>query len=285
MSLASFIPELWSQELLYHLDKTHVFGQPSIVSTQYTGEITSQGDAVTINQVGPVTIGDYTKNTDMTAPQQLSTTGQKLQITEAKYFNFQVDRVDQAQVAADVLPEGMARAAQGLADAADTFIANLISTGVHASNDLADIELGFGSEYDRTIYDALIKLATRLDEENVPAQGRWVVGRPAIVNRLAQDPRFAGTGSVLGDQVIRTGQVGEAAGFTVYKSNNSPVGHFLAGAPGAVAFAEQIPASTVEMYSPEARFADAVKGLHLYGGKVIQSKAVAKVEFVEPDNG
>ena len=66
MAVTSFIPELWSARLLNTLDKSHV--ATNFVNRDYEGEISAQGDTVHINTIGAITVGDYTRNTDMDDP-------------------------------------------------------------------------------------------------------------------------------------------------------------------------------------------------------------------------
>jgi hypothetical protein len=56
-----------------------------------------QGDSVRINQIGDVTVKDYTKNADMNAPEALTDAQLVLKIDQAKYFNFQIDNIDRRQ--------------------------------------------------------------------------------------------------------------------------------------------------------------------------------------------
>src|SRR5688572_31340497 len=97
MSLENFIPEVWSARLLVNLYNTLVYGNPRLINTDYEGESRNMGDTVRINSIGAVTVGDYTKNTDMAAPQTLSDAQTTLTITQQKYFNFQVDDIDKFQ--------------------------------------------------------------------------------------------------------------------------------------------------------------------------------------------
>ena len=101
MAVTNFIPELWSARLLDALEKTHVAA--NLVNRDYEGEIRGQGDTVHINSIGSITVKDYAKNTDISAPETLSTTDQTLEISQAKYFNFQIDDVDAAQAAGDLM--------------------------------------------------------------------------------------------------------------------------------------------------------------------------------------
>lgn len=122
MSLENFIPEVWSARLLVNLYNTLVYGNPALINTDYEGEIRSQGDTVRIGSIGTVTVGDYSKNTDITAPQTLSDAQSTLTITQQKYFNFQIDDVDKAQQNPKVMGDAMREAAYALANTADKFI-------------------------------------------------------------------------------------------------------------------------------------------------------------------
>lgn len=273
MALENFIPEIWSARLLERLFKTHVFGQTAVINRDYEGEIRQAGDTVHIHSIGQVTIGDYTKNTDIDPPETLSDARRSLQITEAKYFNFQVDDVDIAQQTPKVMDGAMREAADGLADVADQFVA-----GLYVDVDAGNVMTGATPTADDA-YEYLVDMGTLLDEANVPASGRWAVVPPWYHGLLLKDDRFVAAGTPTTDQTIRNGVIGDAAGFTILKSNNlvrtgseDAVYHLLAGHPMAWSFAEQI--NKVEAYRPQLRFADAVKGLHLYGAKVTRPTAL-----------
>ena len=125
MAITTFIPELWSARLLYALENSHV--ATNLVNRNYQGQITNAGDTVHINSIGAITVSDYTKNTDMSAPETLATTDQTLVIDQAKSFNFQVDDVDNVQAAGDLIDTAMGRAAYALADVSDKFLLSTIA--------------------------------------------------------------------------------------------------------------------------------------------------------------
>ena len=116
-----------------------------------------------------------------------------------------------------------------------------------------------------------------LDKRNVPTEGRWVLVSPEYHGLLLQDHRFVGTGGTAAEAALGNGYIGSAAGFRVYLSNNLPnifgAQKVLASYTGATSYAEQI--LKTEAYRMEKRFADAVKGLHVYGGKVTRPTAIA----------
>ena len=272
MALTTFIPQIWDARLLAHLDKAHVFA--NLVNRNYEGSITGQGDTVHINQIGDVSIKNYTKNTDIDDPDALSTTDQTLVIDQAKYFNFAVDDVDKVQAAGDLVDAATQRASYGLADADDQFVAGLLAAGVNASNVIDTTALTSANAY-----DMLVALGQKLDEANVTSIGRAVVVPPAFHSLLLKDNRFV-TASEAANSVLINGMVGNAAGFEIHKSNNcvktadaTPVYSICAFVSDACTYAQQF--LNTEAYRPQKRFSDAIKGLHVYGAKVTNGKEIA----------
>lgn len=275
MSIQNFIPTIWSARLLNHLDKSHVY--LNLLNRDYEGEIKNFGDTVKINQVGDVSIKDYIKGTDIDAPEDITGEQQELKIDQAKYFNFAVDDVDNAQTNPKLMDKAMQRAAYAMNDVVDAFAANLLAINVHADNAIGTNEAPIVPTK-ADAYDYLVDLNTKLTEANVAKMGRWVVIPAFYHGLLLKDDRFVGNGTDYNQAILEGGEVGKAAGFTVYVSNNDPNTEgtkykVIAGTTEAGSYAEQI--LNTEAYRPEKRFSDAVKGLHTYGAKVLQSKCIA----------
>ena len=273
MAVTGFIPKLWSARLLNALDKSHVFA--NVVNRDYEGEIKKMGDTVHINTIGAVTIGTYTQNTDFSSgPETLATTDQTLTIDQAKYFNFQVDDIDAAQAAGDIMDKAMTRAAYGLADASDKYIAGILAGAADATNTVSTSAVALTSS---NVYENVVKMRTILDKANVPTAGRWLVIPPEMYALILLDDRFVKTGGEMAEGILRTGLVAQAAGFDIYLSNNcvnsSETYTIVGGVDSAATYAEQI--VSTEAYRPEKRFADAVKGLHVYGAKVVDKAQIA----------
>ena len=277
MAVTGFIPKLWSARLLNALDKSHVFA--NVVNRDYEGEIKKMGDTVHINTIGAVTIGTYTQNTDFTSgPETLATTDQTLTIDQAKYFNFQVDDIDAAQAAGDIMDKAMTRAAYGLADASDKYIAGILAGAADTSNLVSSSAVALTSS---NVYENVVKMRTILDKANVPTAGRWLVIPPEMYALILLDDRFVKTGGEMAEGILRTGLVAQAAGFDIYLSNNCVSANvsdkvtytITGGVDSAATYAEQI--VSTEAYRPEKRFADAVKGLHVYGAKVVDKAQIA----------
>lgn len=279
MALDNFIPEVWSARLLANLSAAHVYAQPGVINRDYEGDISAMGDTVRINSIGRVTTAAYTKNTDIAAVSTLSDSQTTLAIDHARYFNFQIDDIDKAQQKPKVMEAAMREASWRLADDVDQFIAALYAD-VPAAN-MVGTEASPRTGYTASdVYTYLVDLGTVLDVNNVPTQGRWAVIPPFLHGYLLKDDRFVKSGAVdPTGGIIANGEIGQAAGFRILKSNNVPYTttttcyKVLAGHPMAWTYAEQV--SEVEAYRPQARFADAVKGLLVYGGKVVEPAALA----------
>ena len=276
MSL-TFIPTVWAARLLTALEKSLVYGQANVCSRAYEGEIRSSGNTVKIASIGDVSIGDYVKDSDIGDPEVLSDSDQSLLIDQQKYFNFYIDSVDRAQQNVDVLDEAMRRSAWGLREEADAFLASVMDTALLSGNTIGTTVTPEVPTKDNA-YEYLVDLGVKLDENNVPTTGRFTIVPAWFHGLLLKDDRFVRSGTTTGDQRLMNGEVGEAAGFTILKSNNVPntTGtkyKIIAGHRMATAYVEQI--LDVQTYKPEKRFGDAVKGLHVYGAKVVRPTALA----------
>lgn len=283
MAVSTFIPEIWSARLLYALEKSHV--ATSLVNREYEGQIQNQGDTVHINTIGAITVKDYSKNTDIDAPETLSTTDQTLLIDQCKYFNFQVDDVDKVQAAGELVDVAMGRAAYALADTSDAFLLKTIAAGAASGNTIGAASGPIALTKDN-VYENIVKLRTKLDKANVPNTGRTIVVPPEVYALLLLDDRFAKSAAVAGQNALLNGEVGKIAGFTVFMSNNvktgtgtdngkTPYFEITAQIASACTYAEQI--IKTEAYRMESRFADGVKGLHVYGAKVTDGTKIAKI--------
>ncbi len=276
MAVTGFIPQLWSGALLAHLDKAHVVG--NLVNRNYEGEIRQYGDTVKISQIGDITVSDYTENSDITDPEELSVTQKVLTIDKQKYFNFQIDDVDAAQGRTSLMDAAMQRAAYALADATEKIILTAIDTD--ATNKIVP-----AATLDATnVYKELVNVKVAMDKKNVSTTGRWLVVSPDTHALLLQDDRFVGTGGTVAESNLQNGFVGRVLGFDVYLSNNleslTNGNAAIAGVNMAVTFAEQI--VQTEAYRMEKRFADAVKGLNVFGVKVIYPDALVCLKKSNP---
>lgn len=260
MAIINFISTVWSENLLKQLDKKYI-GVLNC-NREYEGDIKNQGSVVKICGVGGVAVSDYTKNSDMSAPETLSDTVRMLNINKAKYFNFQIDDVDRAQANPKLMDEAMRNAAAALANAADSYIYTLYPDANKLIND-ADVTA-------EKIVDHIINLKTEMMKQNVTNFDDVVIEvSPDVAALILKAKIDLGTDNY---DALENGLLGKIAGCKIYVTNNIYVDEdgyhkCFVRTKRAIAFAEQI--SEVEAYRPEKRFADAVKGLHLYGAKVV----------------
>ena len=273
----TFIPTVWAARLLTALEKSLVYGQANVCNRDYEGEIRAAGNTVKIASIGDVSVQDYVKDTDIDPPEVLTDETQTLTIDQQKYFNFYVDDVDRAQMNVNVLDEAMRRSAWKLRDHADSFIAGLMDAALLVGNTIGTLALPkVPTKTDA--YEYLVDLSVRLDEANATADARFCIVPAWFHGLLLKDDRFIKAGTLRSDRALANGAVGEAAGFSVLRSNNVPNNagtqyKIIAGHSSATSYVEQV--LDLQSYRPEKRFGDAVKGLHVYGGKVVRPSALA----------
>jgi hypothetical protein len=287
MAIDNFTPTLWSTKLLVSLKKALIFGQPAITNRDYQGEITAQGDTVKINSIGSITISSYTKNSTITQPQEIVSAQTELVVDQADYFHFFVDDIDAAQNNVRVMGQAMQEAGYGLANTSDKFLAALLKgpfTGATAiANQMGTTGTPKTISAATDAYNFMVDLGVILDMANVPEMGRWIAVPPWFEGNLLKDDRYTRSlqSNLVSDSLVN-GRINRTAGFDVLKSNNLPVGvagavndyyYIFAGTNMALTAADQI--MQMEAYRPELRFSDAVKGLHVYGGKLVRPEAVA----------
>lgn len=269
MSLANFRPTIWSRELNYSL-KRKLVGF-SIVNEDWIGEIRKAGDKVKITRPNGITTGTYTPGNDITV--QAPGSGQlELVIDQYDYFAFSVDSVDEVQSNVALMESYMKEANYSRAKAIDEFIFGHY-TGAHA-----DLQVAKSTPTKSTIYDQIVDLGIKLDLKDVPEEGRFLVLDPKSYGLLAKSPEFTSASS-LGDTVKAAGFMGTINGFKVYKSNSlvtlndgtHDVTHCVFGHPDALTFGVQH--TDVRASEMEKQFAELVKGLTLYGAKMVKPEA------------
>ena len=265
MSITNFIPELWNATLMDVFEKSHVFGR--VCRCAIDAPITKKGDTVHITGLGDIDVGNYT-GADITL-QDLDDAGLTMVIDQAKYFNFVVDDVDALQAEGNIMSEATRKAGYKLKDTADIFLRTMLAAGAGLSTTAQ------GTMTTTLIISSVAEMALALDEKNVPSDMQWV----AI-------PMWASTKLLLAGIVHAQDLKGNINGFVtnllgpdIYKSNNVGATAPLAGSYGAAAYAEQI--IKTEAYKPEKRFGDALKGLHVYGGKVVKPNELVLGSWTE----
>lgn len=288
MATNCFIPKVWSAKILDALDKELVYAE--LFNTDYEGEITEAGDTVHIAQVGDVTIKDFECGADIAGPDDVNVEDLTLEINQSKYFNISVCDVDEVQSKVSLLDTATQRAGYGFADVCDQYLGSLLATKGQVKDGLGTKTEPIAITADNA-YETLVKMKTALDKANLPKQERKVVVPPEFEGFMLLDPRFVAVPVDASQDRLTEGTVYRAAGFEIRTSNNVPsetgggsdgsatVFSIVGSSPIQGTFAQQI--LKTEAYRPEKRFADAVKGLHVYGAKVLRPNvvAVATVSF------
>ena len=261
MALTNFIPTVWSESLYSELDKKYIAVRNC--NRDFEGDIRAKGNTVKICGVGDISVFDYTRNTDMSSPETLSDSVRTLTIDQAKGFNFQIDDVDAAQQTPKVMQEAMRKAASALANAADNYV-----FGLYESADENNVIANDSATKDNII-DTIISARTKLFANNVyDADDIVIEVTPEVAELILKAKISLSTDN---GEALEAGCIGSVCGTKIYVSNNVKKvdGHHkcLARTKRAIAFAQQL--SEIDAYRPEKRFADAVKGLHLYGAKIV----------------
>lgn len=267
MAISNFISTVWSETLIKQLDQEYI-GVKNC-NRDFEGEIRGKGSTVKICSIGDITISDYTKNTDLSDPQTLSDSATNLVIDQAKSFNFQIDDVDRAQSTPKLMELAMSQAAAALAEVADKYVYSLY-TGVSSDNTETVAELT-----EDNVVDSIISLREKLYANGVNSNIPLCLEvSPAVAMLILKAKLWTSSDN---SSAMSNGALGNLVGFEVFVSPNVAVDSSgytkcLARTKRAVAFAEQI--NEIEAYRPELRFADAVKGLHLYGAKIVYPKEI-----------
>lgn len=297
---ARFVPEIWISEIFMAKEAELIVGSSLVVNRDYEGEIQRAGDTVRIPTVLDPSIADYSPITGITMDLD-ENTGDSLtfEIEKAKMFQFRVEDITrvQSQIGNQYMPHGVQRAGRKLAEASDAYIAGKIAAAVTSSDGsrYTEVDLTASGTPDK-LYKQIVGFKVGLDKTNTPMNGRFLIISPDVYGVLLQDSRFIDASQYGGSRPIRHGEVGTILGFTVVMCNVMPsaVGTPDAGATGkvvmiaghniATTYADQI--VEVEYYRPEKYFADAVRGLHVYGAKVMRPEHLAiGVDLVDEGAG
>ena len=295
-----FLPKVYSKQVLNFFRKSSV--AEAITNTDYAGEIAAYGDSVRIIKEPEITVYQYERGADVT---KTALTDQEvtLVIDTANAFKFIVDDIETNMSHVNFRDVATSSAAYALRDAFDAGVIASMFAGVSASSpnhilgsdsatDLAsgtfdgtgNLDIGFGSSEHDPI-DVLSRMARLLDEQNVPEEGRWFLASPEFYEILVQSSsKLLSVDYNAGQGSIRNGLVssGKLRGFDMYKTNNiaatsSAAGKCLAGHMSATATAQTI-TSTEVIRDPDS-FGDIVRGLHVYGAKVLRGDAMVSAFY------
>ena len=295
-----FLPSVYSKKVLNFFRKASVV--EAITNTDYAGEISAYGDSVKIIKEPVISVYDYTRGQDTT---QTKLTDQELTLVvdSAKAFKFIVDDIETNMSHVNFKEVASSSAAYALRDSYDAAVIATMFSGVSSSSpdhvlgsdnatDLAagtfdgtgNLDIGFGSSEHDPI-DVMARMARLLDEQSVPEEGRWFVASPDFYEQLGQaSSKLLSVDFNAGQGSIRNGLVssGKLRGFDMYKSNNiaattNAAGKCLAGHISSTATAQTI--ISTEVLRDPSSFGDIVRGLHVYGAKVLRGEALVSAFY------
>ena len=295
-----FLPKVYSKQVLNFFRKASV--AEAITNTDYAGEITSFGDSVKIIKEPSITVYTYERGADVTQT-KLTDAEITLIVDTANAFKFKVDDIETSMSHVNWREAATSSAAYALRDAFDEGVIATMFSGVAASSpnhilgsdsatDLAagtfdgtgNLDIGFGSSEHDPI-DVLSHMARLLDEQNVPEEGRWFLANPEFYEVLVQSSsKLLSVDYNAGQGSIRNGLVssGKLRGFNMYKTNNiastsNAAGKCIGGHISSTATAQTI-TSTEVLRDPDS-FGDIVRGLHVYGAKVLRDGALVSAFY------
>jgi hypothetical protein len=298
-SAAGFIPEIWSGKLIEKFYASTVLS--AISNTDYEGEIKNHGDTVHIRTKPTITIGDYRADGALSLQRPV---GSKIDLTidQGKYFNTILDDVMDVQSDLNNLSMWSDDASQQMKIVIDTAVllgilnqaTAVTNRGTTAGAISANINLGVtGTPLQATavaasgkvdILSILLRLGQTLDEKNIPEVGRWVVLPTWAATLIKQSELRQAYLSGDGVSMLRNGRLGMVDRFTIYSSNLLPAGvagglasgetAIYAGHAHGLTFASQV--SKVETLRSEQTFGTILRGLQVYGYKVIDGTALAQ---------
>ena len=295
-----FLPSVYSKKVLNFFRKASVV--EAITNTDYAGEIAAFGDSVKIIKEPVISVSDYTRGSDTTAT-KLTDQELTLVVDSAKAFKFIVDDIETNMSHVNFKEVASSSAAYALRDSYDAAVIATMFSGVSSSSpdhvlgtdnatDLAagtfdgtgNLDIGFGSSEHDPI-DVMARMARLLDDQSVPEEGRWFVASPDFYEVLGQSSsKLLSVDYNAGQGSIRNGLVssGKLRGFDMYKSNNiasttNAAGKCLAGHISSTATAQTI--ISTEVLRDPSSFGDIVRGLHVYGAKVLRGEALVSAFY------
>jgi hypothetical protein len=305
----AFIPTLWSGKLLAKFYQNTMLSE--IANTDYEGELKNQGDTIRIRLAPSISISDYTvgQNLSYEVPTPIF---QDMQVNKGKYFGVQVNDVLSYQSDMNLMNMFTEDAAKQLKISIENevFFNSFVTEGPAAANEGATagaISAAYNLGTDTAPIDqatpenvlkAILRMSTVLDEQNVPEDGRFLVISPFDRHLLMQSNIAQAYFTGDSQSTIRSGKIGMLDRFTVYVSNLLPKGAagkalvagltdpatggavasakarrlMVAGTKAATSFAMTV--NKTEPLRNQTDFGDIVRGLAVYGRKVVKPEAM-----------
>lgn len=282
----NFIPEIWSGKLIENFYDATVLA--AISNTDYEGEIRQFGDTVNIRTTPELTIRTYEKGMTL---QVENPDKPKLQlvIDKGEYFAAVEDDVDKVQSDVNLMDTWSKDASERMKIKIDQRVLTDMLPGIAAANKGAtagrisgNIDLGTTAApvaiTKSNVLDYIVDMGTVLDEANAPEGDRFIIIPAKMAGMIKKsdlkDASLTGDGS----SVLRNGRLGMIDRFTIYMSHNLSVSsgkfNLVAGHKMGLTFASQM--TNMETIRSETTFGNIVRGLQVYGYKVVKPEALSQ---------
>ena len=289
----NWVPAVYSQKVQKFFRRASVV--EDITNTDYAGEIENFGDTVNIVKEPSITVSDYARGQSVNT-QSLADDKLQLTVDQGSYFAFKVDDIEERQSHVNWEALATSSGAYSLKKNYDYNVLKHIydNASTSAANTGTDASPKDGDAASDTLALVVSAAKTVLDENDIPEENRWLVAPPAFFQQLRRAGAKLMDQSVMGDggtSGIRNGKVTDKPlyGFDMYSTNAIAVSGgaaasktfgsagsneyaFLYGHRGAVATANHI--AKTELIRDPNSFSDIVRGLHVFGRKILRSDAV-----------
>jgi len=281
----NFIPEIWSGKLIENFYDASVLA--AISNTDYEGEIRQMGDTVNIRTTPELTIQTYVKGQTLSVENPDKAKLQLL-IDKGEYFAAVEDDVDQVQSDINMMDTWSKDASERMKIKIDTRVLTDMLTDIAAANKgatagriSADLNIGVTSSpvaiTKTNAIDQIVNMGTVLDEANCPESDRFLIIPAKYAGHIKmsdlKDASITGDGS----SPLRNGRLGMIDRFTVYVSHNlyknGSEFSIIAGHKMGFTFASQL--TNMETIRSESTFGNIIRGLQVYGYKVVKPEALA----------
>ena len=267
-----FIPEVFSKKLQAKFYAQTILSE--VTTNEYEGEISGLGNKVNIRTVPAVSVADYSGSLSYA---DVTSGTVELDINKAKSYAFKVDDILRTQADIDFMNAAAEDAAQNMKIAIETDV----FANVGAGSSLTDVNSSEAGTNAGNILGHILTAGKTLDLNNIPETERFMIIDPAtaaiIKNSDLKQAYLTGDA----ESPLRNGNIGMIDRFTVYVSNNLPssgsVTTGLYGHPKAVAYASQM--TNTETVRLESSFGDGVRGLSVYGYKVVVPTAIGEIKL------
>ena len=266
-TVTNFQQTIWSKSILRSLEK--ITSLRNHCNFQYEKD-SKNAKEVKILSVNRPTIRTYVPGTALVR-ESAADSSQLLMLNQYRYFNFEVEDIVKAQSVPGLMEALTDEAGKGLALEGDKYVAEVVKTAVDAAevtaseeitlttaNAMASVEDGFA-----TLYGNDCKVSDTFYLEVAPKV--FTTYRQQLTELSTNNP-----------EILKKGAVGKINNAFVCVENclpESDTAHYnILRTDKAIAFAEQI--DKVEKYRPEDAFTDAVKGLYVFGAKIVRPNEI-----------